>query len=68
MSELSPAFFDIFGFLAFVFLTILSLMLLKTKKLPAKWVLVIFLIISLAGLIVDGLIVFQNFISYYFAF
>ena len=57
-----PEFYDIFGFIIFIFLIILSSWsLIKNKKLP-KWILITLLIIGIIGGIVDGIIVYSHFL------
>lgn len=53
-----PEFFDKFGLLCFSFITGLSVWMLKTKKETSDLLAFILLGIGIAGLIVDGAIVF----------
>lgn len=57
----NPEFFDIFGVLAFIFITIYAIEALKTKKSLPKWANISLLIIGIIGLIIDFLIVKSNF-------
>jgi len=58
----SAEFFDIFGFMGFIIISLLGIwMLTSNKKLP-RWAAIILLIIGVLGLIIDGYIVFSNFI------
>ncbi len=58
-----PAFFDLFGLLTFTFITVISsLSLFKHKEMP-RWAVIILLCIGIAGLIVDGVIVWTHFIA-----
>ncbi|MCK4386862.1 MAG: hypothetical protein KAV41_02145 [Candidatus Pacebacteria bacterium] len=56
-SILHPEFFDIFGVFVFLFISIMSGWSLKTKQSLPRWAIIIFLIIGILGLIVDGIIV-----------
>ena len=53
-----PEFFDIFGVFVFIFLIVLSLWGLKTRKPFPKWSTVILLTIGILGFIVDSIIVY----------
>ena len=57
-----PEFFDIFGIFVFTFITWLSVFGLKNKNKIPRWSLKILLVIGILGLIVDGIIVYVNFI------
>ena len=56
-------FVDIFGFMAFVFLAITSIYVLKKVKKHPKWILYVILAIGIIGAIVDGIIVYNTYIS-----
>lgn len=55
------SFFDIFGFIGFLYIFVISLFLFIEKKLP-KWTILLLLIISILGIIVDGLIIFYTYV------
>ncbi|MEK6924735.1 MAG: hypothetical protein AABW71_00680 [Nanoarchaeota archaeon] len=55
-------FFDIFGFIGFVFLFITGIYMVKTKKRMPDWMGFLILLIGLVGLIVDGYVVFKNYL------
>ena len=57
-----PEFFDIFGLATFSFITIISIWSLKTGKPFPRWAIILFLLIGIAGLIVDGGIVYKTYI------
>ena len=59
---MNAEFFDIFGVLAFLFITIFAGWMFYTNKKPKKWTVLILLIIGLLGLIVDSIIVY-NYLS-----
>ena len=54
-------FLDIFGFLGFIYIVIISIFILKNKKIP-KWAAIILLTIGILGLIVDGFIVISTYL------
>ena len=58
-----PEFYDIFGIIVFAFITFLASWMLYTKQNPKKWAIIILLIIGVLGLIVDGIIVYINYIK-----
>lgn len=62
MFSLAPHFFDIFGFIGFVYIAVISFMFLK-KKTPPKWMVIILFLIGVIGLVVDGLIVYKYYLS-----
>lgn len=62
MFSLEPHFFDIFGFMGFVYITLISFLLLK-KKNPPRWMVFILFIIGVIGLVVDGIIVYKYYLS-----
>lgn len=60
----SPAFYDNFGFLAFVFILGLAIWMLNHPKKPApKWATILLFVIGLLGLLVDWIIVYYNYIN-----
>ena len=61
--NLPPEFFDIFGLATFSFITAVSIWSLKTGKPFPKWAVILFLIIGIAGLIVDGGIVYTTYLK-----
>jgi len=58
-----PEFFDIFGFIGFLFITVITLWSLFRGKSMPRWAIVILAVIGIIGLCVDGTIIFL----YYFA-
>ena len=58
---MNVAFFDIFGFLGFLILAIMSILLLRSKE-KLNWPVWVILIIAIAGLIVDAVIVLTTYI------
>ncbi|MBU3907227.1 MAG: hypothetical protein KKA64_03170 [Nanoarchaeota archaeon] len=57
------AFYDLFGFVGFVFITILATQMLVKNKLPAKWAIIVLLAIGISGIIVDGIMTYLKFIK-----
>ncbi|HIG94371.1 MAG: hypothetical protein QT05_C0004G0020 [archaeon GW2011_AR13] len=57
----SPEFFDIFGFVMFLYLIGLGIYMLKKNKKP-EWISLTILEIGILGSIVDGFIVIKTFI------
>jgi len=55
-------FFDIFGIIAFLYVTIISLMMLKKKNKLPKWTILFMLIVGILGLIVDTTIVIKTYL------
>jgi len=53
----NPRFYDIFGLPIFSFISLLSIWMLYSSKLPPKWVIWLLLFIGIAGIIVDGTMV-----------
>lgn len=62
MFSLEPHFFDIFGFMGFVYIVVISSMFLK-KKTPPRWMVVVLFLIGAIGMIVDGIIVYKYYLS-----
>lgn len=58
-----PEFFDIFGLTTFTFLGTVSLWALLTDRALPDWILIIFLLIAVGGLIVDGIIVYHTYLK-----
>ena len=58
-----PEFFDIFGFIGFLFITAVTLRSLFRGKSIPRWAIVVLAVVGIIGLCVDGTIVFL----YYFA-
>lgn len=56
-----PQFFDIFGLIGFIYITFLSLVLLR-RIYVKKWMLIVLLLIGITGLLIDGSVVYV----YYF--
>ncbi|MEK6906474.1 MAG: hypothetical protein AABW81_02540 [Nanoarchaeota archaeon] len=63
MIKITSEFFDLFGIICFLYITIFSAYFLKINKKPEKLLLLILLFIGVLGLIVDGTIVYINFIK-----
>lgn len=57
-----PAFYDIFGFVGFLFITLLALWSLKKKHRVPRWAKIILLIVGVIGLVVDGYVVLSRFL------
>ncbi|MEK6844408.1 MAG: hypothetical protein AABX83_03190 [Nanoarchaeota archaeon] len=57
-----PEFYDIFGFIAFIIITLIAFHSFKNKKPLSKLLNYILLLIGILGLIVDGTIIYFNFI------
>lgn len=53
----NPVFYDVFGIFIWIYVAILSIYLLRTRKKPRKAPIWILLIIAILGLIVDGTLV-----------
>ncbi|HPI67227.1 MAG TPA: hypothetical protein PKZ16_01645 [bacterium] len=60
---LPPQFFDIFGIICFCYIIILSFFILKKYHQVPRWCIIILLLIGIAGLIVDGFIVYQFYLK-----
>lgn len=58
----SPEFFDIFGFLSFLYLFIVGVWMFRQKRKVPNWIRFPILVIGLLGSVVDGYIVVQTFI------
>lgn len=54
-------FFDIFGFLGFIYIIIISIWILRNKKVP-RWTAIILLIIGILGLTIDGFIIINTYL------
>ena len=52
-----PQFFDIFGFVVFIYIILLSWLLLR-RIYVKKWMIIILLLIGITGLLVDGSVVY----------
>ena len=57
-----PEFYDLFGVIIFAFITVLFIWAIHTKRKIPKWARIVMLIIGILGLIVDGAIVYFNYI------
>ncbi len=55
-------FFDIFGFIGFIYITMVSIWLLNNKSLP-KWTKIILLAIGILGILVDGFIIVSTYLT-----
>ncbi len=62
MLTLEPQFFDIFGALTFIYIVAFSLLGIFNKKI-SKWMYFALLLIGLAGLLIDGIIVYNFYIK-----
>lgn len=58
---LPPEFFDFFGLGVFSFIVLVSIFMLRKKKLP-RWIPYILLSIGLLGLITDSIIVLNSYL------
>ena len=58
-----PEFYDIFGFMAFLFIVLVAGRSLIFQQALPTWTKIILIIISIMGLIVDGIITFNFFIK-----
>lgn len=59
---LKPQFFDIFGFLGFIYIATIAWLLLSGISLP-QWAIIILLLIGIIGLVVDGIIVYKFYLK-----
>ena len=55
-------FFDIFGFLGFIYVTGISLWMLKNNKKLPKMAIIILLTIGVLGLLIDGFIIIKKYL------
>ncbi len=62
-SFIRPEFFDIFGIVVFCFIIVLSVWALKTKRPISKWALIVLFIIGVAGILVDGVMVYTTYLK-----
>lgn len=60
---MKPQFFDIFGFVGFIYILGFSIWALKVNMLIPKWPLIILLIIGVVGFLVDGAIVYFSYLK-----
>lgn len=58
-----PEFFDIFGIPLFIFIIALSWWMLRKRKMPPNWAIVILLCIGVAGLTADIMVVLQTILN-----
>ncbi len=56
-------FFDIFGFLGFIYIAAIGLWMLKNNKKLPKWEIIILFIIGILGLIIDGFIIIKTYLT-----
>ena len=63
MRKFKPESFDILGLFTFSFITILSFWSLVSYNPFPRWAVFILLLIGIAGLIIDGSIVYQTYIK-----
>lgn len=63
MNFLHPEFFDIFGLGVFSFLSVAAVWALRTHRPLPDWVLWVVLGVGIAGLIVDGTIVWKTYLK-----
>jgi hypothetical protein len=59
---IDPAFFDIFGVLAFIYIVIFATRGLRGRTYPT-WSVVLLIIIGLAGLLVDSVVVYARYLQ-----
>ncbi|TSC55047.1 MAG: hypothetical protein LiPW30_513 [Parcubacteria group bacterium LiPW_30] len=62
MFSLEPQFFDIFGFVVFVYITLLSWLLLR-RIYVKKWMIIVLFLIGVIGLLVDGSVVYVYYLK-----
>lgn len=58
-----PQFFDIFGIFAFLYIVVVSLWALKSKKELPLWALAIMLFIGVLGLAIDSVVVYSHYLK-----
>lgn len=61
--KLKPETFDLLGVLTFPFILVVAIWMLNTNQAPPLWLKIIFLIIGVLGTIIDGTIVYIEFIK-----
>lgn len=59
---MNAEFFDVFGFMGFIIILMISIWMLKSKDKLPNWAGVILLSIAILGIIIDGIIVIKTFI------
>jgi peptidoglycan/LPS O-acetylase OafA/YrhL len=62
LNEKNPAFYDPLGFITFAFLIGVGIYMLRKSKNAPEWIWFILILIGIIGLIVDGSIVFREFL------
>jgi len=62
MFFLEPQFFDIFGLIVFLYITLLSWLLLR-RIYVKKWMIIILFLIGITGLLVDGSVVYVYYLK-----
>ncbi|MDD3066465.1 MAG: hypothetical protein PHO48_01380 [Candidatus Gracilibacteria bacterium] len=62
MLKPTPQFFDIFGFLGFIYIVAIAGLLLSGIVLP-QWAIIILLLIGIIGLVIDGIIVYKFYLK-----
>lgn len=60
--NMEPQFFDIFGFLGFIFITVFSFFMLRGSSMP-RWSVFVLLVIGILGLFIDGTIVYISYLK-----
>ncbi len=62
MFSLEPQFFDIFGLIVFIYITLLSWLLLR-RIYVKKWMIIVLFLIGVIGLLVDGSVVYVYYLK-----
>ena len=62
MFSLEPQFFDIFGLIVFIYITLFSWLLLR-RIYVKKWMIIILFLIGVTGLLVDGSVVYVYYLK-----
>jgi len=60
---LQPELFDIVGVISFLFIIVISIRALGSHNTLPQWMFIVLLLIGIAGLFVDGAIVYTFFLS-----
>lgn len=62
MFSLEPQFFDIFGLVVFIYITLFSWLLLR-RIYVKKWMIIVLFLIGVIGLLVDGSVVYVYYLK-----